>query len=179
MFHVEPLSRLETGAPHRTSGRGSVPRGTPEATRSDDATAPVSEPGRIERTSVAVATARVQLLADGQRNAGEHTVDPQDVCGHRASVSASAPRDAHAHRDLSTSPLQARRHFPVSARGVAIGWRRGDFRAARPLEQDLGVCLNRLTQRQLLFRGPCNAGHAGAAKRRGKMSGGENPGGRG
>jgi hypothetical protein len=41
----------------------------PEATRtdSDGATARVSEPGRIERTSVAVATARVQPLADAQQ----------------------------------------------------------------------------------------------------------------
>src|ERR1700733_881281 len=152
----------------------------PEATRtgSDDATAPVSEPGRIERTSVAVATARVRPLADGQRNAGEHTAIHRTLV-RTARVPARAPPGCTRSPRPIHLTLQARRYFPVSARGVAIGWRRGDFRTARPLEQDLGVCLNRLTQRQLLFRGPYNAGHAGAAKRRAKMPGGENPGGRG
>src|ERR1700689_5301492 len=88
----------------------------PEATRtgSDDATAPVSEPGRVERTSVAVATARVQPLADGQQT-------PMNTRRSTGRLSApreyqrERPQDAHAHRDLSTSPLQARRYFPFSA----------------------------------------------------------------
>jgi|SRR5580700_3665053 hypothetical protein len=79
----------------------------PEATRtgSDDATARVSEPGRIERTSVAVATARVQPLADGQQT-------PMNTRRSTGRLSApreyqrERPRDAHAHRDLSTSPCR-------------------------------------------------------------------------
>src|ERR1700733_5963014 len=64
----------------------------PEATRtgSDDATAPVREPGRIERTSVAVAPPRVHPPAAGQRNAGEHTAIHRTLV-RTARVPARAP----------------------------------------------------------------------------------------
>ncbi len=86
-------------------------------TGGDDATAPVSAPGRIERTSVAVATARVQPLADGQRNAGEHTVIHRTLIP-TARVPARAPPGCTCSPRPIHLTLQARRYFQ-SAQGAS------------------------------------------------------------